>query len=1217
MGVELGPVTNARRPGFREVLRVSQERIARLDDLGLNSLMSELLRAQAYRCGTNVSEIRVNTETKAPDDGCDGWSPRPTADDVWLGSSPTCWQFKAGSAGQPRRLRGEVGKRLPREVLKDGGRLVVVASGSTNGVAGERARLRVLKDEARRARLPTRKIEVIGSERLTNWCNQHPAIAAAWGSLPPGLRRLDEWGRSEQHDVPWQAKPDVQATLEQLRNDLDFTSGTLRHVHIQGPPGVGKTRFALELCKGAPWSSAVVYFADGSDSRIAEVISAANSEAGALLMVVADEVQASQLPLLHDSIESGGGRVRLITVGTSETPDPERIPAHRVIPLDRPQMSEVLGALHPAMPPEHVDFVAEFADGYIKLGRLAADAIARNPQADVRALLDLRAIRTVLDKMLGQRARQPLHVVAALTSVGWRGQVQEEGEAIARHLGQNWSDVRAEVERFNRDFGIAPLGGRYRYISPKPLAIYLALEAWEAYPELMQSLPNVLPTEAARKTYYARLETIASNPQAREFARSELGFFFQLDDFLKPGAMQRWAALAAADPVLAAKRLADALATTDVETRRQIPEEVRRTAVWALVRLAWRSQAFHDATMALARLAEAETERWANNATGEFVSRFQVFLGGTALPYLERLKVIDGLTATDNPLLLGLAIKALARVGEDRATRVNTAGLGDEPREVEWHPRTGAEHGACVKQAVGRLTEMAERGVAGIQSELVSAAGELAMLLRAQPVRGVVADFFLKVRERYPDTREALRRTTDTVIQRDLRYWKELSREDIGELEALRSSFEESSLSARLQQLVGEHSFVSEEQPDLSPVAKELVGNPDSFVAEWGWLTSGAAGDGWRLGVAIADADPEGKLAHRFGPLAERGRDLRFLAGYVARLRAKLGSGWFDSWLAVELQRDPNDVHLLFEVSARLGPTGAAVRYMDAALRQGSVAKSLVRLLEFGTWGHEIPDEEFYAFLNTLAGSGHEEVAAAVLAHRLQHGGDGLSGWESTALRLVEMPSLVRAGHMSGYYWGVLARKLLPWRAAEIAEAILREQADKKKNGWFISYSEAEKVLLECGAIDPEGVWNALERHIATPQDALMFAIGFPREVIDKAPPKKVMEWVRQDPAQRAAIVAHMANKDLSSDSTLTAQIIGEFGELEAVRRSFLSNFISGSWMGSASKHWAELAGSLREVAKRTTLSNLRKWAQESASTLDEMAKHDKQREEEEEVRGR
>lgn len=1094
---------------------------------------------------------------------------------------------------------------------------MVVAPGSTNGVAGERARLRILKDEARRARLPTRKIEVIGSERLTNWCNQHPAVAAAWGNLPPGLRRLEQWAHSEQHDVPWQATPQIQATLAQLRNNLDFTSGALRHLHIQGPPGVGKTRFALELCKGAPWNSAVVYFADASDSRLAEVISATVSGPDALLMVVADEVQPNQLSTLRDSIDGGGGRIRLITVGTPSTPDPERIPAHLVAPLDRPQMSEVLRALHPAMPLEHVDFAAEFADGYIKLGRLAADAIAKNPHADIRALLAQGAIRTVLDKMLGQRSRRPLHVVAALTSVGWRGDVQAEGEAISKHLQQSWSDVRAEVERFNRDFAIAPSGGRYRYISPKPLAIYLALEAWEAYPDLMQSLPDVLPSEAARKAYYSRLEMIASNSQAQEFARSELRFFFQLDDFLKPGAIQRWAALAAADPALAAKRLSKALTGESVERRRQIPEETRRTAVWTLVRLAWRRQAFSDATLALARLAEAETETWANNATGEFVNRFQVYLGGTALPYMDRLAVIDELTATDDPVLLSLAIKALRRVGEMTATRTNTAGLGDEPREVEWRPRTGAEHGACVKQAVERLTGIAERGILGIQGELVGAAGELAMLLRAQPVRGVVADFMLKVLERYPSAREALRRTIDSVIQRERRYWKELADEDIRELEALRVRFEEGSLSGRLQQLVGEHSFVSAEQPDLTAIAKELVANPQGLAAEWPWLTSGQAGDGWRLGHALADADPDGKLAHAFGELSGRGPDLRLLAAYVGRRRETLGHAWFDGWLAAELQRDPNDMQLLFEVSARCGPTGAAVGHMNAALAGGSVPIHLVRLLEFGTWGRVIPDQEFYAFLETMADTGHEDTAVAVLANRLEHGDDDLSGWESAALKLVKTPSLVRAHHMSGYYWGVLARRLLPQHAGEIAGAILREQADKKKDGWFISYSEAQKVLLECAQVDAEAVWSALAIHIATPQDALMFAIGFPREVIDKAPPRRVMEWIRQDPAQRAAVIAHMASKDLSSDSALTAQIIGEFGDLEAVGSSFFSNFVSGSWMGSASGHWAELARSLREVAKRTKLSKLRKWAQESASALDEMSKQDLQREQEQELRGR
>ena len=68
-----------------------------------------------------------------------------------------------------------------------------------------------------------------------------------------------------------------------------------------------------------------------------------------------------------------------------------------------------------------------------------------------------------------------------------------------------------------------------------------------------------------------------------------------------------------------------------------------------LVRLAWRSSSFHDAVKALALLAEAENETWANNASREFVARFQIFLGGTAVPYLDRMSVLDELLATNRP----------------------------------------------------------------------------------------------------------------------------------------------------------------------------------------------------------------------------------------------------------------------------------------------------------------------------------------------------------------------------------------------------------------------------------------------------------------------------------------------------------------------------------------------------------------------------------------
>jgi hypothetical protein len=173
-------MSSPRRSPFRDALQVSPERIAHLGDAELSELMIDLLRAQAHRCGSPLSEVRVNTEGKAKDDGCDGWTAKPGTKDDWLGETDTCWQLKAGTSGTPARLRSEVGKPLPKKTLEDGGRFVVVASGSNNGKKGETDRLKTLTDEASGAGAPTERIDVIGSERLAVWCNQNPAVAARW-----------------------------------------------------------------------------------------------------------------------------------------------------------------------------------------------------------------------------------------------------------------------------------------------------------------------------------------------------------------------------------------------------------------------------------------------------------------------------------------------------------------------------------------------------------------------------------------------------------------------------------------------------------------------------------------------------------------------------------------------------------------------------------------------------------------------------------------------------------------------------------------------------------------------------------------------------------------------------------------------------------------------------------------------------------------------------
>ena len=375
---------------YRDALQVSPGRIATMSDEDLNVLMGQLLRAQAYKCGSPLNEIRVNTEGRAKDDGSDGWSTKPATPDNWLGSTDTCWQFKAGSAGEPARLAGEVTKRIPKETLTSGGCFVLVASGSTNGMKGENDRLAKLTADAVAATIPTKQIAVIGSERLTNWCNQHPAVATCWAGRPNGLWSLDDWSHSDEHQVPWQASAAVQSELDARRTDLDFAIGSIHHLHIQGPPGVGKTRFVLELCRGATWRSTVIYIRQAADLRLLELIDSAATDPGVQLVVVADEVQPEQLQLLRDSVGRGSGRVRLITVGHSPSPEPTRIPALLVKPLDKQAIQQVIQGWYPAMPPEHVDFVIRFADGYVRLARLAADAVARSPNMDIRGFAQSR-----------------------------------------------------------------------------------------------------------------------------------------------------------------------------------------------------------------------------------------------------------------------------------------------------------------------------------------------------------------------------------------------------------------------------------------------------------------------------------------------------------------------------------------------------------------------------------------------------------------------------------------------------------------------------------------------------------------------------------------------------------------------------------------------------------------------------------------------------------
>ena len=164
---------------------------------------------------------------------------------------------------------------------------------------------------------------------------------------PEGVLRLPKWSQAAVHQVAWQSTPEVDAKIAELHGDLDLRAGRCLHLHVHGRPGVGKTRFVLELCRNAPWREFVVYVPQASDVPVARLIDGVSEERNAALVVVVDEVQYEQLRPLRDALDYAEGRARLITIGHSDSPEPARIHPLRVSPLGPEALGTTVRGWHP------------------------------------------------------------------------------------------------------------------------------------------------------------------------------------------------------------------------------------------------------------------------------------------------------------------------------------------------------------------------------------------------------------------------------------------------------------------------------------------------------------------------------------------------------------------------------------------------------------------------------------------------------------------------------------------------------------------------------------------------------------------------------------------------------------------------------------------------------------------------------------------------------
>lgn len=497
-----------------------------------------------------------------------------------------------------RELRGG---SAALDVLRAGGtyRLALGADLTDNRV---RNRRKALEQEAASLGIDVRPglFEVLNASDLAAWAEEHPALAVS-----PLLRGIDnvahpfaQWSASNRLTGPWVDAPSRDSVINKVR---EFVTGSdMVDLHIEGVSGIGKTRVVLEAIRGQDFEPLVAYVY-AADALPPTLIQQLQTQSRHTILVV-DECDAKRHETLAQQLPTGSP-VKLITIGERTGYRP-RTASVTIEPLDSDALWRVVHENQPALAAEYAKFVVDASAGNVKLALLLADDIVKRPSATANDLITSGIISSYVTQALPTgREFLACCALALFPYFGYDGEPSAELETLAIAFDLTVTDLRAAVCHLAKA-DLLSEQGRYRSVSPHPLAIYLAARGWEVFHH--QIVTRLLPTldESLAERLFQRAADIGDFPTTMDTVAQLLalgGLYENVDVWGRSGdvLILHFAALA---PAAICSRVEMVLAGMSDEDLSDHARN-RRTVTWVLERLAWRTATFRRAADGLLRIA--------------------------------------------------------------------------------------------------------------------------------------------------------------------------------------------------------------------------------------------------------------------------------------------------------------------------------------------------------------------------------------------------------------------------------------------------------------------------------------------------------------------------------------------------------------------------------------------------------------------------------------
>lgn len=1219
------------------------------------TVVRAILRAECGYVKLGPQALTISSRLTLADGGIDAEIRALNSDAIYpdciFQQGVTGYQIKSGASFKPwtkscieKELLNSTGELFPevKRLLDEGGAYTLISTGYDLTPQQKNIAKSLIANVFTNAGFSQAHIEVLGASQVAEYAERYPGVTYLLGVEPVSEAWvLEEWLVDIHLTNKFEPSEEQSKLIEQVREALHKKD--VKHLRIQGEPGIGKTRLILEAVKDDNLAPYVLYIQSGSSFKQTMLFKKLlRFSVNKPLILVIDDLEESEMIDIWRQLKVRCGLLKIVTLdhGKDESYDRDilwfdirRLPDETIKKIFFNIVGDIQG----------LDRWVEICQGSPRVAIAVADNLLANPDDILRPPSTVPIWSRFLhgygvrDEYKSRQIECVAQHLALFSRFGYKHPVSEEAKNISKLIQRvdpsiGWAQFQEIVQDLRSRRVIQ--GNRTLFFVPKALHIYLWKKFWEQYgrefdfSELFKCMPESL------HIWFLNMFKYAGDQEAKSIVIQLLkydGIFSEKNMLLSYKGATFLSILAEANPRAVLNFLENTVATWSNDEILDFKNN-RQQLVWALEKIAVWSVYTVRAINILIKFAINENSHYGNNATGTLIALFRIAPEGAATEASPEIRLIAmrQLLNSNNDAERRLAIKIIKNtLTASRFGRIiGPEFQGLKERAKLWSPKTYGEWWQLEYMYFQVLIDETKDWQDSLQGELDQAllevvekqilnprSTELAfqVLNKLVHVTEIEAQnlitFFRRIKKQIKNNPNSIilkriRNIERSYIQRNLinRFRKYVLGADYLEWEDFYSNNAEKSKS-RLTMLVDALAIRIVNTPIMTEELKEL------------FALGGESPALYYFGKKLSECDSTQKLLPILKQVALGRKYDLCLRGYISAIREK------DKPLYLELITD----FLGEEETARIGVDLIfSSDYNDdlfekclKSLRKGWVEPNQFRMLQGGEKLGAVPNEKIKRLLYLLAEDKSDESLYTQLFILNSLPLSVFSSFDSNFIFSVvsrTIPLDVSLNDMFSYLWENVCQKFISCDencVSSLLEVLIA--AMEKKQDLRLQHSSIPVIANQLVKINFVKAWCIVKKHLEKNLPNWNFTLlSWLKGELDRHgvnvnnhppilnfPIAEIFQWIEADPAERALVIAYVTPVDLDKEDSLMRELLIKYGEFESVRNELSASFNTGSYSGRRSIYLKNKRSVLRQKLMNELEPNIVGWLESEIDNLD------------------